>query len=133
MMIIVFYRASTNNCLNFCIIITSKITLCFLVPGSVRLLRVLNAVNSSNEIFVFWNKPEGGDEIDQYYIEWYQNGRHSRSGYRYVKHKPKKMNYSFTISNLQPGAKYKLWIAAENSGGFGSFKTANVTTGNLLL
>ena len=79
---------------------------------------------------VLWNKPNGGDEIDQYYIAWRQLDRHHLSGYKYVKHKLGKINYTSTITNLLFGTRYKIWVVPKNSAGYGSDQTADFTTGS---
>ena len=99
-------------------------------PGSVRLLRVTNSIsNSTNKVIVSWHKPDGGDDIDQYYIEWYQNGSEHRSGYRYVNHVSRKFNYTFAITNILSVTKYRVWVVAKNFEGYGSYQSANITTG----
>ena len=97
------------------------------VSGSVRSLRVLNKFfNASSEVEVSWSKPDGGDEIDQYYVEWYQKDQ--RIGYKYVKHLSNKLNYTFSITSLHLET-YKIWVCAENSVGYGSCQSATIATG----
>ena len=76
-----------------------------------------------------WSKPDGGNNIDRYYAEWYEHGKNQRVGYKDVEHILGNLNYNFTISNLLPGAKYKVWVVAENSGGYGFYQSADITTG----
>ena len=101
------------------------------VPGRVQLLRLSNTIfNSSNVVIVSWRKPDGGDEIDEYFAEWYQQGSDQRSGFKYVDHVSKRINYFFKVTDLQFKTKYIFWVYAKNSAGYGSFETAYITTGN---
>ena len=84
-------------------------------------------------MIVSWIKPDGGDEVDQYHIEWYQYNRYQSSGYKYVEHILGVVNYSFAIINLQSETKYNIWIAAKNSEGYGHYQSADITTGKALL
>ena len=94
-------------------------------------MQVSNSVfNPEHEANVFWNKPDGGDYIDRYQIDWYQYGIYYRSGYKFVKHESHTINFTFTISNLQSGTKYKVVVFAQNSAGYGSYRPVYVTTGN---
>ena len=105
-----------------------------LAPGSVRLLQVSNlAFNVSDEILISWHKPDGGDTIDYYYIEWYEQDAYQRSGYIYVEHVSGQANYSSKITNLQYETKYKIWVVAKNSEGYGSYQSVDVITGSYFL
>ena len=95
------------------------------------MLRVFSSVfNSSATIMVSWSKPLGGDKIDQYCFEWFQEDSDQRSGYKCVEHISGKINYTFTITNLQFETKYKFVAVAKNSAGYGPYKSAAITTGN---
>ena len=104
-----------------------------LVSESVLFLQVSNAVfKPSSEVTVSWSKPNGGDEIDQYHVKWYQQGKNQHIGYD-IEHEPGKINYSFTISNLRSGTQYIVLVAAKNSEGYGAYKSANIVTGTYRL
>ena len=79
---------------------------------------------------VSWSKPLGGDKIDRYCFEWFQEDSDQRSGYKCVEHISGKINYTFTITNLQFETKYKFVAVAKNSAGYGPYKSAAITTGN---
>ena len=111
--------------------IKSLLIFSFPVSEGVRLLQVSNsALHSTNKAVVSWRKPDGGDDINQYYIEWYQDGSNQRSGERYVKHVSKKVNYTIAIANLQSATSYKVLVCVNNAAGNGSYQTAYVTTGS---
>ena len=80
-------------------------------------------------MIVSWSKPNGGNEINQYYVQWYQTGKIQDSAYKYVEHIFGKVNYSFVITNLQSGIKYSVSIVAINIGGHGIYKSADIITG----
>ena len=105
-----------------------------LVPESVRHLQVSHSVfNSKSEATVYWREPIGGDDVNQYYIEWYQNGTDQQIEIKSVEHLAEKVNYTFTISNLQPATTYKVLIRGSNSAGNGSHQTTYITTSSYRL
>ena len=110
--------------------VSNKVVFFIPAPGSVRSLRVLNSVSTSLcEIMISWSKPDGGDEIKQYYIKWYKHGRYQLGGYKYVEHISKTINYSYTVTNLQFETQYKLFVVPTNSAGTGFYQSTVITTG----
>ena len=97
------------------------------VPGKIRFLRLSNSVfDPSHQITISWSKPNAGDDVYQYYVDWYhQNGRQSV----YVDHIPGKIKYVYTITSLQFGTQYMVQIYAKNSEGYGIAQSAYILTG----
>ena len=101
-------------------------------------------LNSTNEIILSWIKPNGGNAISRYLIEWYQYRRNYRyyrhghyyrdeypylNGNKYVSHVLGKINYNSTISNLQSGTKYQFRVYAVNAMGHYSYRSTYIATG----
>ena len=60
-----------------------------------------------------WTKPNGGDAIDRYLLNWSQSSISNAT----VAHKPGKVSYEYQIFGLEQGQYYDVTIAAENSEG----------------
>ena len=96
-------------------------------------MRVLNSVsNATSDVIVSWKKPHGGDDINQYYIKWHQQGSNYRSGYKLIKHIVGKVNYTSTITNLQSGFEYEISVCAKSSAKDGIYQSKYITTGKFL-
>ena len=100
----------------------------FLVPGLPRELTLsLSPSNPSEEIFVEWRRPAGGDAITRYYL---QLKLPIFSTLKYINHNSGQVNYSVTIFNLEPATAYNVSIAATNSAGWRSYTAVKtITTG----
>ena len=83
---------------------------------------------------ITWRKPDGGNEIDQYYISWNQlkHGRFESRGYSYIQHIPEKIHYNFTIAGIESGALYNIHVVAKNYAGQGNYLSNYVTTGSCI-
>jgi len=82
------------------------------------------------EIIVEWTRPEGGNVITQYFLQW-KNGTTYHS--MYIIHNSGQSQYSYTITNLSPATTYNVRIRTINSAGSGSFTAyTTATTGTLI-
>ena len=99
----------------FLVINTYLITLC-LVPSSPTSPSECNEIEETTSICVGWKKPKGGQEINEYELEWQKqssNKMESDSTPHYVNTD----FYEYTISELQPGERVTVAITASNSAG----------------
>ena len=81
-------------------------------------------------LFVSWNKPDGGDDINRYLVRWYKyGGTFQFVGHKYVDHIREKITYIVNITNLQSGIKYQVQVRAENFEGYGPFREVDSKTG----
>ncbi|XP_076806497.1 receptor-type tyrosine-protein phosphatase eta-like isoform X2 [Clavelina lepadiformis] len=90
------------------------------VPGApvVSLTRPSGpSADNTTMIEVGWNKPDGGDAIDNYTIEW-----RNESDARYFKtipHTSGTTSYTYIVGNLTPGSFYRFIVRSHNSAGDG--------------
>ena len=100
-------------------------------PGKVLALSVSNSVSiPSRQVEVSWIKPEGGNDVNFYFIQCYQIVPYNLVGSDFVQHKLKNTHYNFTFPNLQSGTKYKVVVRAKNAGDYGLEQLAYITTGS---
>ena len=96
------------------------IFLIFAVPPVPQNLQVCNVSDEELQLCVSWDKPDGGNEIKSYIVEWTkQNAFDTESVEKdsYV--------YSYTIENLQPGQKVTVAARARNMAATG--RSANIS------
>ena len=102
-------------------------------PLHVQSLRVANSnLHPLSEVVVSWAKPNGGNEIESYNIVWYHfqlNGRQSLLGSKYYHHISNEINFTSTITNLQPGIQYEVKIRAVNSQSYSPYISTYIATG----
>ena len=89
-------------------------SICFLVPSVPLNLHVCKAKAENLRLCITWNKPEGGNEIDSYIIEWTM--QNDTMAYLQALGSNE---YSHTIENLQPGQKVNATVSASNSASTG--------------
>ena len=70
----------------------------------------------TNEICISWFKPEGGNEIDNYIIEWITEN--SSNQFDIIHYDGVESN-TYTIRNLRPAQAVNVSIRANNSAGEG--------------
>ena len=66
---------------------------------------------------IFWNKPDGGDAIDTYELEWIPTLNSKPIGSLFVKHQNERSEYSQDQSNLTPGEIYNVTVGTNNTVG----------------
>jgi len=88
-------------------------------------------VNISNEIVIDWTKPDGGDVIDLYHLQW----KHANMTEEvFIPHISGQNEYSYVIANLLPVTTYNIRLRANNAGGWGEFTNViSITTGEFLM
>ncbi|XP_076806429.1 fibronectin-like isoform X1 [Clavelina lepadiformis] len=92
------------------------------LPGTPYVTSV--STSSSYSTYIYWNKPDGGDVIDDFLVEYWREG--SSSTYRYTKTaNPGTTSYSFSFSTSY-GYGYTVRVSARNSEGTG-FPSQNVS------
>ena len=94
------------------------------------LVGICEARMKTAEICISWLKPEGGNEIDNYIVEWMieSNMKH----YDTIPYNGMESN-TYTINNLQPSQVYIISIRAQNNGGEGDVSTKMYATGKSFL
>ena len=94
------------------------------------LVGICEARIKTEEICISWLKPEGGNEIDNYIVEWMieSNMKH----YDIIPYNGMESN-TYTIYNLQPSQVYIISIRAQNNGGEGDVSTKMYATGKSFL
>ncbi|CAK8684468.1 unnamed protein product [Clavelina lepadiformis] len=92
------------------------------LPGTPYVTSV--STSSSYSTYIYWNKPDGGDVIDDFLVEYWREG--SSSNYRYTKTaNPGTTSYSYSFSTSY-GYDYTVRVSARNSEGTG-FPSQNVS------
>ena len=84
-----------------------------LVPSTATNVDICEADNKTMKLCISWEKPDGGNEIDNYTITWKkQNDSLPKS---FIKeHNCSISAYSHTIENLNPGQKVNVTVTASN-------------------
>ncbi|CAK8684497.1 unnamed protein product [Clavelina lepadiformis] len=75
------------------------------------------SADNTTMIEVGWNKPDGGDAIDNYTLEW-----RNESDARYfetIPHTSGTTSYTYMVGNLTPGSFYQFIVRSHNSAGNG--------------
>jgi len=91
----------------------------------------LSIVNTSNEIVMEWRKPEGGDVIDLYHLQWKHTNIIEEV---FIPHISGQVEYSYIITNLLPETTYNIRLRGNNTAGWGEFTNfANLTAGRFLM
>ena len=81
----------------------------------------------TSQICITWWKPDGGDAIDEYFIEWLRADGSIMS--TKLDHIPGQSVYNYTISGLLPGEKIMSYVIAANGAGNGtSLKESYITS-----
>ena len=91
------------------------ITLC-LVPSSPTNPSECNEIGETTALCIGWKKPQGGQEINEYVLEWQKQSStfiESNS----TLHDVNTDSYEYTISGLQPGERVAVTIKANNNAG----------------
>ena len=78
----------------------------------------MTGVDNTTAAFVYWNKPDGGDEIDGYTLQW--TATSGDLPQNYTPHINGTNEYSLFKTGLIPGEMYTVIIIANNSAGFSS-------------
>ena len=84
------------------------------------------ANNKTDEICISWLKPEGGNKIDNYIVEWTVESNLKYSDI--IPYNGMDSN-NYTIKNLQPAQAVNVSIRANNSAGQGEASTKMCTSG----
>ena len=74
------------------------------------------ASTKTEEICLSWSKPEGGNELDNYTVEWIEKDNLEYS--HTIPYNGTESN-SYTINNLHPGQAVNVSIRASNCAGVG--------------
>ncbi|CAK8684487.1 unnamed protein product [Clavelina lepadiformis] len=115
----------------------SSPTLGITAPGSPRKVKLNKAdevYDPASTIQVEWNKPDGGDDIDNYLVEWWPSFNQSFVSFASVIHSNDDNVHKCIIIDLTGETTYKVQIKAQNSAGTGlpsvilSYKTEGNAT-----
>ena len=81
----------------------------------------------TSQICINWLKPDGGDAIDEYYVEWLRaDGSISSTKLDHIHEQPV---YNYTISGLLPEEKITSYVIAANDAGNGtSLRESHITS-----
>ena len=72
--------------------------------------------DNTTEAIAYWSKPEGGDEIDGYILQWTSTcGDFTQN---YISHVKGEDKYCQLQTGLVPGEIYEMILLANNSAGF---------------
>ena len=83
--------------------------------------------DESDQICIRWNKPLGGNEIDNYTLLWTKQNVPELMTHT-EKHDISKVTYFFAIKDLIAGQKMNISIRAENAAGAGEPAAINFAT-----
>ena len=83
----------------------------------------------TSQICITWWKPNGGDAIDEYYVEWLRADGSINSAK--LDHIHEQSVYNYTISGLLPGEKIMSYVIAANDAGNGTSLQESYMTGTL--
>ena len=95
-----------------------------------RFSHACEANNKTEEICISWMKPEGGNEIDDYVIEW--KVEHGSNHTHAIPYNGMESNI-YTIKNLQPAQAVNVSIRASNSAGGGRIAWKFYATGKTFI
>jgi len=90
----------------------------FVAPGAANFIALERGKNGNSTLVVHWEKPKGGDAIDQYEICYRinANDKNSENCETKVKHTPEMNSYNEELK-LIPGQNYSVSIEVQNSAG----------------
>ena len=81
----------------------------------------------SSQICINWLKPDGGDAIDEYFVEW--SRADGSINLTKLDHIHKQSVYNYTITGLLPGEKIMSYVIAANDAGNGtSLQQSRITS-----
>ena len=83
---------------------------------------------NSNNICINWKKPNGGDEIKNFILDWMVQSKNITLSHA-VPYRSTSEIYTFTIENLLEGEKINISIQSSNSAGLSNEVKLNSATG----
>ena len=113
---------------NCCSTILKVLDLFVLAPGFPYNISIVEGSDPQTTMEIFWNKPDGGDAIDTYELQWMPTLSSSLPQPESVDHKPYQERYKQNKSDLTPGESYVVIVGAKNKVGWNNL-SKNFTTG----
>jgi len=105
-------------------------TAVFLVPSVPLTLKRCDETDSETSLCISWIKPNGGNAIDNYTVEW--STQNSTEDSKIVLHNSSD-TFSHTIEKLSAGERVNVTVSARNSAGDGGSTVLYSASSNYLI